>query len=180
MEKFQISESTFLRTLTEADSQVLFSLVDGNRAHLREWLPWLDNNTDIEHSKEFIKSTIDQNANGAGFQCGIFSDERLVGMCGYHPINRSNSSVTIGYWIAKNMTGRGIVTCCTRFLIDYAFNKLHLNKVCIPVAENNIRSRAVSERLGLVNEGIEREAECLYGQYVNHVRYTILRSEWLS
>ncbi len=47
------------------------------------------------------------------------------------------------------------------------------DKVCISAAEKNLKSRAVSERLGLVNEGVEREAEYLYGQYVNHVRYSL-------
>jgi len=99
-------------------------------------------------------------------------------MCGYHPIDRSNHSVTIGYWIAKEMMGKGIVTLCTQYLIDYAFIHLSINKVCIPVAEKNIKSRAISERLGLVSGGIERAAEYLYGRYVNHVRYSILKSEW--
>ncbi len=178
MPKFHVSESVFLRTLTEADAQSLFSLVDENRAHLRKWLPWLDGNTRVEDSVKFIKSTLDQHTNEMGFQCGIFHNEILVGMCGYHPINRSNNSVVLGYWIAKDMMGKGIVTNCSKYLIDYAFDKLSLNKVCIPVAENNLKSRAVPERLGLVNERIEREAEYLYGEYVDHVRYSILKSEW--
>ena len=178
MPQFQISETVFLRTLVVADAPSLFSLVDNNRNHLREWLPWLDGNACVEDSVRFIESTLVQLANEMGFQCGIFYNETLIGMCGYHPIDRTNNSVTVGYWIAKNMSGGGIVTSCTRFLIDYAFDKLSLNKVSIPAAEYNFKSRAIPERLGLVNEGIERDAECLYGQYVNHVRYSILRSEW--
>ncbi len=180
MPQFQISEIISLRTLFVADVPSLFSLVDNNRCLLREWLPWVDNNTRVEDSVKFIESTLDQLANEMGFQCGIIYNGTLVGMCGYHPINRSNNSVTVGYWIANNMSGRGIVTSCTKFLVDYAFDKLDLNKVCIPAAENNLKSRAVSERLGLINEGIEREAEYLYGKYVNHVRYSILRSEWIA
>jgi ribosomal-protein-serine acetyltransferase len=148
MPKFHVSEFVFLRTLTVADAQSLFSLVDNNRAHLREWLPWLDDNTRVEDSLEFIKSTPGQHSSEMGLQCGIFYNETLVGMCGYHPVNRSNNSVTIGYWVARNMTGKGIVTSCTKYLIDYAFDKLRLNKVYIPVAEKNLKSRAVSERLG--------------------------------
>ena len=178
MPKFQVSEFVLLRTLTVSDARSLFSLVDDNRTYLRVWLPWLDDNTGVEDLENFIKSTLDQYADEMGFQCGIFFNETLVGVCGYHPINRSSNSVTIGYWIAEDTTGKGIVTSCTKYLIDYAFDKLNLNKVCIPAAVNNLKSRAVPERLGLVNEGIEREAEYLYGQYVDHVRYSILRSEW--
>ena len=180
MPKFKVSGLISLSTLTVDDAPKLFRLVDGNREYLREWLPWLDNNTGVEDSTRFIESTLVQHANGMGFQCGIFYDEVLVGMCGYHPIDRSNNSVTIGYWIAEDMTGKGIVTICTKYLIDYAFNELSLNKVCIPAAVGNLKSRAVSERLGLFNEGVERNAEYLYGRYVDHVRYSVLRPEWQS
>ena len=99
-------------------------------------------------------------------------------MCGYHPIDRSNNSVVIGYWLAENMTGQGIVTSCVEFLVSYAFDKLGINKVNIPVAAGNIKSRAIPERLGFVNERVERDAEHLYGRYVNHVRYSVLRDQW--
>lgn len=180
MPKFQVSKIVFLRTLTTADAPGVFNLVENNRSYLREWLPWVDENTCVGDSAKFIQSTLEQLANEMGFQCGIFYNDTLVGMCGYHPIDRSNNSVTIGYWIAKEMTGKGIVTSCTKYLIDYAFDNFSLNKVCIPAAEKNLKSRAVPDRLGLVNEGIEREAEHLYGHYVNHVRYSVSRSEWTA
>lgn len=178
MPLFHISKSIFLRTLTEADAQILFSLVNENRSFLRQWLPWLDHNTSMDDSLKFINTSIDQQAKGMGTQYGIFYNEILVGMCGYQPINSLNHSVCLGYWVAEKMTGQGIVSRCSQCLIDYAFEKLKLNKVCILVAENNLKSRAIPERLGLVNEGIEREAECLYGEYVDHVRYSILKSDW--
>ena len=74
--------------------------------------------------------------------------------------------------------GQGIVTSCVEFLVSYAFEKLGINKVNIPVAEGNKKSRAIPERLSFVNEGVEREAEYLYGRYVNHIRYSVLRDEW--
>lgn len=71
------------------------------------------------------------------------------------------------------MQNRGIITICTGFLIDYAFREPALNKISIQVAENNLKSRAIPERLGLVNEDIERAGEYLYGVYVDCVRYTL-------
>lgn len=164
--------------LQHEDAEVLFKLVDDNRKYLRKWLPWLDMNTSRQDSEYFIQSTHKQLHDNLGFMCGIYFQHQLVGMCGYHPIDKVNHSVVIGYWIAQNAQGKGIVTACVKFLIDYAFNELNLNKVSIPAAELNTKSQAVSKRLGLTNEGIEREAEFLYNHYVNHVRYSVLRSEW--
>ena len=175
---FQLSESLTIRMLERKDAKELFRVVDDNRSHLREWLPWLDDNTKVRDSEVFIETTINQFKKDKSFQCGVFYSNSLVGMCGFHPISFSNNSVTIGYWLAKRYEGKGIITKCSEFFINYAFQELKLNKVCIPVAEKNVKSRAVAERLGLINEGLEREAEVLYGMYVNHIRYSILRSEY--
>jgi len=178
MNTIELSENITLRVLKIIDAKKLYTLVDRNRKYLREWLPWLDLNTTVEHSETFIKGVIQQPSKDKSSQCGVFYNKTPVGMCGYHPINIVNNSVAIGYWISKDMTGKGIITQCTKYFISHAFEILNLNKVCIPVAENNLKSRAVCERLGLFNEGLEREAEILYGKYVNHIRYSILRSEW--
>ena len=175
---FKLSESLIIRTLEKSDANELFEVVNNNRNHLREWLPWLDYNTKVTDSEEFIEITEKQFKKDQSFQCGVFYNNSLVGMCGFHPINYGNNSVTIGYWLAKGHEGKGIITKCSEFFINYAFQELKLNKVCIPVTEKNLKSRAVAERLGLINEGLEREAEVLYGKYVNHVRYSILRSEF--
>ena len=175
---FQIAKSLKIRMLETKDSKELFDVVTENRSHLREWLPWLDYNTKSKDSEAFIEITQKQYLKDKSFQCGVFYNNSLVGMCGFHPINYGNNSVTIGYWLAKGHEGKGIITKCSEFFINYAFQELKLNKVCIPVAEKNIKSRAVAERLGLINEGLEREAEVLYGKYVNHIRYSILRSEF--
>lgn len=175
---FQISETLLIRTLAISDATELYNLVDNNRIYLRQWLPWLDVNVSVKDSEEFIAATLDQHSRGLGFQCGMFVNAMLVGMVGYHPINRTSSTVVIGYWLAENMQGQGLVTNCVEFLTSYAFNDLNIKKVCIPVAEGNAASRAVAERLDFVNEGVERQAENLYGRYVNHVRYSILNDEW--
>lgn len=177
---FEIDANLTLRLLQSDDATQLFTLVDQNREYLREWLPWLDHNNNVEASEAFIATTQNQFQSGKGFSGGVFLNDILVGMCGYHPINNVNQSVTIGYWLSENSQGSGIITRCADFLIQYAFNDLKLNKVLIPVAESNPRSRSVCERLQLTNEGIERDAEFLYGRYVDHVMYSILESEWKS
>ncbi|MBD3648269.1 MAG: GNAT family N-acetyltransferase [Pseudomonadales bacterium] len=167
-----------MRHLVEDDAPELFKVVDSNRRHLREWLPWLDRNTEEAHSLDFIRSTIDQCRNGQGFVCGIFDRGDLVGTCGYHPIVAPRSEATFGYWLAESALGKGLVTRATAILIDYAFENLKLQKVCIPVAVENHKSRAVCERLELDNEGIRPKAEYPYGVYVDHVLYYTTPSSW--
>ena len=169
-----------LRMLREDDAEELFDVVDANREHLRQWLPWLDANTEVEHTRQFIKSGLDQYARNEGFVCAILRSERIVGVVGYHPIRQANSSVEIGYWLSREAVGKGIVTRCCRVLVDHAFTKLGLNRVTIPAAVGNSRSRAIPERLGFRTERIIRDAEWLYDHYVDHVLYAALKREWDS
>jgi ribosomal-protein-serine acetyltransferase len=53
MLRFPIDEHAEMRLYVEADAPKLFSVVDANREHLQEWLPWLDRNTEEAHSRQF-------------------------------------------------------------------------------------------------------------------------------
>lgn len=173
-----IDPSLRLRSLQLEDAEELFRLVDANRTHLREWLPWLDSTTGVESQRDFIRSILDQEARGQGGVYAVLADERIVGVAGYHPIRWTNRSVDIGYWLASEAVGKGIMTRCCRALVDHAFTELGLNRVAIPVAVGNARSRAVPERLGFKIEGTIRDAEWLYDHYVDHVLYAALQREW--
>lgn len=178
MFEYAIDERLSLRTLRIQDTDELFAVVDANRAYLRQWLPWLDANTDPEHTRAFIRSTLEQCARNEGFVCAVLYDGKIVGTAGYHPIKWNNRSVEIGYWLEEAYTGRGIVTQCCRVLIEHAFTDLKLHKVLIPVAEENYKSRAIPERLEFKNEGVMRNAERLYDRYVNHVIYSLSSQDW--
>ncbi len=176
--RFDIAPHLSLRLLQPDDADLLIEVVDQNRTHLRQWLPWLDRNTTRVHSRAFIESIHHQLDAGKGFACGVFWDNSLAGLCGFHEINARDQSVIIGYWLAEAHQGNGIISRCTAFFIDYAFEELGLKRVDIPVAEENVRSRAVCERLGLSNRGTIENAEWLYDKWVNHIRYSVSAEEW--
>ena len=174
----RIDDELMLRTLCEDDAETLFRVVDGNRSHLREWLPWLDANTTSKDSLAFIQSTLRQEAADQGFTCAVEFRGRIVGVAGYHPIRWNNKSVEIGYWLAREAVGHGIMTKCCRVLVSHAFAGYGLNRVQIPAAVGNRRSRAIPERLGFQMEGITRDAEWLYDHFVDHAMYAMLKKDW--
>lgn len=175
--KIKIDDDLELRLLEEPHAEELFALTDQNRAYLRKWLPWLDDNRSLSDTKEFIKNAIKQFANNNGFQAGIWFQGKLVGVIGYHEIDWANRRTSIGYWLGEFFQGGGLVTKACRALVDYAFNELKLNRVEILCAVDNKRSRAIPERLGFKEEGILRQFEWLYDHFVDHVVYGMVRSE---
>ncbi len=178
MPSFSIDNEVILKILEDEDAGALFQLMSSNRQHLRQWLPWVDANTSVEHTLSFIKMTKDQRRNNFGFQTGIWYYGKLAGVIGYHPIDWINKNVELGYWIGAEFQGKGIVTRACRFLVGYSFGVLKLQRVQIRCAVGNKKSCAVIERLGFIREGIARQAEFLYGRYLDLAVYSMTAAEW--
>ena len=174
----RIDDSVVLRQIAESDAEVLMALIDLNRSSLREWLPWVDFTTDIRHVVRFIGRSIAQAADDNGLTFGIVCDGVLAGVLGQHHVDALNRKTELGYWLDPEHRGRGIVTRSTARLTDYAFTDQDCNRVVLHCAVGNVKSRAVAERLGFVQEGILREAEWLNEHYVDLVVYSMLKSQW--
>jgi ribosomal-protein-serine acetyltransferase len=173
-----IDQDTALSLLALRDAEELFTATDANREHLRRWLPWVESVRSVDDTRAFIRSSLDQHARNNGFQCAVRFRHNIVGVVGYHWIDWANRSTHIGYWLAADHQGRGIMTKACRALVDFAFGELELNRVEIATADGNSRSRAIPERLGFVEEGLHRQAERLADRYVDLRLYAMLRSEW--
>ena len=178
MIKIQVEDGLYLKNLELGESEELLLLVDANRPYLREWLPWLDMACNIDEMIAYVDSALRQQASGAGFQAGIWLENQIVGIIGYHHLEWANRSSCIGYWLAEQFQRRGIMRKACRSLVEYAFDEWHLNRVEIRCAVGNTKSRAIPERLGFKSEGILREAEWLYDHYVDHVVYGMLAKDW--
>ncbi len=162
----------------ERHAKELFAVVDANRAYLRKWMPWLDINRSVADTRQFIKGTLEQYAANKSFQTAIIYRGKVVGTIGFHKFDWPNRSTSIGYWLAADAQGKGIVTRACRYLVNYAFTELAMNRVEIRCATGNHKSRAIPERLGFTIEGTARQAEWLYDHFVDHVVYAILAKEW--
>lgn len=173
-----IDNDVVLKLLDTLHADQLTELTDSCRPYLKEWLPWVDGSKSIEDTKAFIEMTKTQFASNNGFQAGIWYRGKIAGVIGYHGMNWSHNSTSIGYWLGARYQGNGVMTKACRVFVDYAFRELKLNRVEVRCAERNLKSRAIPERLGFVKEGIIRDAEWLYDHYVDDVVYGILSREW--
>jgi ribosomal-protein-serine acetyltransferase len=102
----------------------------------------------------------------------------VAGYIGLNRIDWANYRTEIGYWIGASFQGRGIMTRSCRAMLAYAFDELKLNRVEIYCAVDNLRSRAVPERLGFRKEGVMRQAERVHERYHDLVCYSMLAAEW--
>ncbi len=160
------------------DAPELFALTDRNRKHLREWLPWLDLAKTEAETARFMVDVQQQMLRNEGLQLVIRVENRAAGVIGLHRIDRFHKNTSIGYWLAEEFQGRGLMTRSCRALVDYVFEKMDLHRVEIRCAAQNRKSRAIPVRLGFREEGILRQSEWLYDHFVDLVVYGLLFGEW--
>ncbi|CAN5347354.1 GNAT family protein [soil metagenome] len=149
-----------------------------NLERLKPWMPWAVDDYSVDSANEFISRSLKAFADIGQFETVMLVDDRVVGAVGFHNLDMVNRSAHIGYWITGAYEGKGIVTRCCRVLIDYLFEKLELNRVQINCNVDNLRSRAIPERLGFKLEGVNRQVEFLHERFGDWAIYAMLREEW--
>jgi ribosomal-protein-serine acetyltransferase len=167
-----------LRPLNLRDAKALFALVEANRDRLRRWLPWPDANRSVLDSRAYILRVRAQGRAGTAESFGIWWRERLVGVAGFVWIDVTHQSAAIGYWLAGEAEGHGLMTASVSALLRHGFRDLKLNRIEIRAGVRNRRSRAIPERLGFRHEGTLRESERLADRFVDHAVYGLLADEW--
>jgi ribosomal-protein-serine acetyltransferase len=159
-------------------ADALFAVVDENRDHLRQWLPWVDSTLSAEDSRAFIIRSLNMFGKRREMHCAIWHDGNLVGAIGFNKIDWQNLDCEIGYWLAQSAEGNGIITAACRAIIDHAITNWRMNRIVIEAATMNRRSRAVPLRLGFKHEGTLRQGAMLGGEYIDLELYSLLASEW--
>ncbi len=158
-------------------AEALFALIHENRTYLSEFLPWVDTTITIEDTLNFLKDAIRFNQGGQQFHTIIIYQQKIIGAISLNSIYKAHQKAEIGYWLAENMQGKGIVTKAAQRLIHYSFQHLNLYRLVIKVNTQNFQSQKVAQRLGFTYEGTLRSDFCIRHQFVDIQIYGLLKSE---
>ena len=111
------------------------------------------------------------------------SNQRFIGFTGLH-IPEVNLSfcpcVEIGWRLSKAYWNRGYATEAASAVLKFGFHHLALEKIYSFASINNIRSRAVMERIGMENthDNFEHPAIADGSHLKTHVLYQLKKSDW--
>jgi ribosomal-protein-serine acetyltransferase len=177
MEPLAIRDGAVLRPYSEADAAELTAVVAENREHLAPWLPWAATYS-YQDSLDYVARSRAQIEAEEGFEGAIVVDGQIVGGAGFHAIDKLNRSTSIGYWLTVEAQGSGLMTATVRALLDHAFGVWDLHRVVIEAVVDNTRSRAIPERLGFTEEGVQREAKRIRGRFEDAALYAMLAPDW--
>mgnify|MGYP002642007839 CR=1 FL=1 len=121
--------------------------------------------------RKLIRARTNQIA-GRGPQFCMLERGKVVGWIGYTHLEQDNASIEIEYWIGQAFQGRGTVTKCCRYLVDYAFDHLALERVVICTAEENTHSMRIPLKLGFRREKVLEKADRIHGREINLVLFS--------
>lgn len=165
-----------------------YSVIDANREHIGRWLPWTNTTHSPDDCATFARAALHDFANRKQLALLIMDGEQVIGGTGwtdwrlgerYHGVIRDGSA-EIGYWLAADAQGKGIMTRCVARLIDLAFDHYDMYRLIICVEPDNDSSNAVPRRLGFSHEGTFRKRLRWGDRWVDAHIWAIHVDDWVS
>jgi ribosomal-protein-serine acetyltransferase len=173
----RVDDEIELRLVEERHIDALQALIERNLDHLRTWMPWIHDGASREDLASWVRLSLQRHAEGGGFYAAIWHRREIGGTLGLD-IDRRQRSGEIGYWLDRDLQGRGVMIRAVRAVVDECFGDLGLHRVEILCSPQNVRSCAIAQRLGFVREGTLREAERIGDRYQDLAVYGMLAPDW--
>ena len=103
---------------------------------------------------------------------------RVVGTIGFVWIDDEHNCAEIGYSLAQEYWGRGLMTEALRAMLEFAFVRLHLNRVEAMFDVRNRASGRVMEKCGFTYRFSRWEdVELMHERRKSHY-YALTKSQW--
>ncbi|MEK6901288.1 MAG: GNAT family N-acetyltransferase [Nanoarchaeota archaeon] len=164
-----------LRKLTKKDAQAITDHINSDIVRYTQNIPFPYS---VDDGKKFVLKSIKEWRKGRGYVFGIMQDNTLIGICSIDAVNKDNKQGELGYWLAKEFWGKGMMTKAASAVVRFGFEELGLHRIYVIHFEENVASRRVIEKLGFVLEGKEREAIYRFEQWHTLYKYGLLEEEW--
>lgn len=177
MLKIKVNQDIEMKQFLIEDAPFVFDFIDRNRSYLRKWLNWIDFTQTIEDQKKYLETLSQDFLTANIVDLGIWYENIIIGIIHLTNIDRINKTAALGYCIDENYQHKGIITECSKILLNFAFKELYLNRIEIQTIEENLKSKAVAQRLGFKSEGILRQAYHINSKFTDCVLFSKLSSD---
>jgi [ribosomal protein S5]-alanine N-acetyltransferase len=106
-------------------------------------------------------------------------DAPLVGSCSYTNFVRGAfHACHLGYQVGREFEGRGLMAEALRACNAFVFGPLRMHRIMANFRPENLRSRALLQRLGFAEEGLAREFLFIDGAWRDHVLTALVNPEY--
>lgn len=109
----------------------------------------------------------------------IYSDNTPIGFMGLSSINATNKNADLFIAIGEDeYRGKGFGKLGLKWLINYAFKTLELNKINLGVLDDNISAIKLYEKVGFKVEGEMKEEVFSNAKWHSMLSMAIFKKDW--
>ncbi len=107
---------------------------------------------------------------------------QLIGTGGFWRLLKSHDRAEIGYELAPEWWGQGVMTEALAAMLQFGFTRMGLHSVEAQIHPANNGSRRVLEKLGFVQEGYFREnyLDPVEARFTDTAVYSLLKATWMG
>jgi len=151
-----IANELCIRPFAENDVAAFVSAVHESAPTVGAWMPWCVATYSEADARSWFELCLSRLRAGSAYDLGVFGANGvdLYGGVAINQINISYRTGNIGYWVRQSRHRQGVATRAVRSIAAYGLKQLKLKRLEIVVAEKNLASRAVAEKVGAVLECI--------------------------
>ncbi len=175
----RVTEEIYLRKTDPLHAEALFSAIDKNRTYLNQFLPWVAYTKVLSDTVSYLIQATENCNQGTELTYNIYRKDALVGRIGLHQIDHVNNNASVGYWLAEDQQGQGIISKACSMLLKIGFEDFGFHRIEILTATDNLKSSAIALRLGFTHEGVLRQLEKHKDTYLDLNIYSLLKHEWI-
>ena len=142
--------------------------------NLRDGLPYPYTEQD---GADYISAMLSADENET-FAFAITADEKVVGSIGiFRQGNIHRQTAELGYYIAEENWGKGIMTEAVKQICGYVFDKSDIIRIYAEPFAYNAASCRVLEKAGFQYEGTLRSNAVKNGEVIDMKMYSLLKTE---
>jgi ribosomal-protein-alanine N-acetyltransferase len=171
-----------LRPLRRRDAAEWSRLRRANESWLSPWepshgLPWQARHTPAAYRA--MRRAVARRARlGTSLPFAVRVEGRLAGQVTLDNVVRGAlRSGYLGYWIDREVAGRGMASLAVALVCDHAFGEVGLHRVEADIRPENLPSQRLVERLGFHQEGLLRRYLDIDGDWRDHLAYALLAED---
>lgn len=175
---FLSSSRILLRPPKESDLDELWPHFSNPK--ITTFLAWNRHKT-IEASRDVLLSLIKQQTFGTGYHWVVMTKKQIIGIVSLIDVIRNLRAwrvdrAELAYWISPDVQKKGYATEASSLVCGFAFDILHLHKILIYHAKNNLASRRVAEKLGARYVGTLKDGFMKEGKWHDFGLYELIKT----
>lgn len=123
---------------------------------------------------EFVRALNRQARSGSALPFALDFEGRLVGQLTVSSVTYGSlCSAAIGYWVSRDVAGRGIMPTAVALATDHCFGPVGLHRVEVNIRPENAPSLRVVEKLGFRDEGLRERYLHIGDEWCDHRTFAL-------